>query len=243
MPIDVQPIRDLEDLATHRSLHNTSLIDLSFSSKVNQIRMDFLSAEKSLATSPGTGQLMNDINKLWYRVWLQMTRLSSFDILNTTPYSVLLDKQVLQAVVEQKLVTTEQKREQYLNQLYSAFDTDPIEDGVTHIAELIIGDLLRYDDIYVLEWLKGICLDTSHPGFASSVIRCLGRQTAPGTPSWRAELVRDGLGVHNLEIRDSIIQAAELWDDPSVLDVLRDHNEPVPWLRNYVQDVLEDLAV
>jgi len=138
---------------------------------------------------------------------------------------------------------SEQKREQYLDQLYSAFDTDPIEDGISHIAESIILELLRYNNIYILEWLKGICLDTSHPNYASSIVRCLGRQTNPGTASWRAKLVRDGLEVHNLEIRDSIIQAAELWEDPATLNILHDHDEPVPWLHDYIQDVLEDLAV
>lgn len=38
---------------------------------------------------------------------------------------------------------SEQKREQYLDQLYCAFDTDPIEDGITHVAESIILELLR----------------------------------------------------------------------------------------------------
>lgn len=138
---------------------------------------------------------------------------------------------------------SEQKREQYLDKLYCAFDTDPIEDGITHVAESIILELLRYNNIYVLEWLKGICLDTSHPSYASSTVRCLGRQTNPGTASWRAKLVRDGLEVHNLEIRDSIVQAAELWEDPATLNILRDHDEPVPWLHDYIQDVLEDVAV
>lgn len=146
-------------------------------------------------------------------------------------------------VIRQKSSISDQEKEQYLTHLYSALETDPIEDGNSHVAESIIADLLRHNNIYVLEWLKGICLNTKQPSFASSIVRCLGRQIKPGTPSWRADLVRDGLRVNNLEIRDSIVQAVELWEEQAILNVLRGHDEQVPWLRDYIRDILEDLTV
>ena len=55
-------------------------------------------------------------------------------------------------------------------------------------------------------------------------------------------LVRDGLAMDSVEIRDAAIQAAESWGDSELLDVLRSHSETEPWLQQYILDVIDDLA-
>ena len=93
-----------------------------------------------------------------------------------------------------------------------------------------------------LSGLRALSLDTTHPSFAASVLRCLGRQTPPGTGSWRAGLVRDGLAMEDVEIRDAAVQAAELWGDPNLLNVLEAHSESEAWLRDYIRDVIDDIG-
>lgn len=128
--------------------------------------------------------------------------------------------------------------------LYASFEAEPLEDGMDHPAEDIIGDVVRStDDPRVFDWLSRFCLDAEHPAFSSSILRCLGRQIRPGTESWRAELVRKALTINDAEIRDAALQAAESWGGLNMRYILEAgvQNEPLQWLRNYMQDVIEDL--
>ena len=134
------------------------------------------------------------------------------------------------------------ERARLSNRLGAAFDADPLEDGISHPAEKILAEALRFrGERPVLEWLRNFSLDTAHPSFAASVLRCLGRQPCPGTSSWRSGLVRGGLAADRVEIRDAAVQAAELWGGPDTRAVLETHSEPRPWLRDYIRDVIDDL--
>ena len=127
--------------------------------------------------------------------------------------------------------------------LLASFENSPLEDGMDHPAEGILAEALQSrKDHGVLGWLKDICTDASRPSFAASVLRCLGRQEGVGAASWRVDLVRAGLAIGNVEIRDAAVQAAESWGDTASLDVLTAHSEPEPWLRQYIRDVVEDLT-
>ncbi len=133
---------------------------------------------------------------------------------------------------------------QFSNRLHAAFEASQLESGMSHPAERIIATALRSSkNRQVFDWLKSFSLDEEHPGFAASVLRCLGRQTKPGTYSWRAELIRRALTADNVEIRDAAVGAAESWGDRESASILKSHREPEPWLREYISDVISDLAV
>lgn len=143
----------------------------------------------------------------------------------------------------QKELVEDRERELLVNRLWAAFEADPLEDGISHPAEEIVGEALRsMEDKPVLDWFRTFSLDAERPSFAASVLRCLGRQTPPGTDSWRAELVRDGLFMEDVEIRDAAVQAAESWGDRGLADVMKKHREDEPWLRDYIEDVISDLG-
>ena len=126
--------------------------------------------------------------------------------------------------------------------LRASFEADPLEDGMFHPAEEIIAEAFQSgEDQRVLEWFRAYSLNAAQPSFATSVLRCLGRQIEPGTSSWRTRLVRDGLAMHDLEIRDAAVQAAELWGNSNLIDVLESHSEPVTWLQDYISDVIDEL--
>ena len=127
-------------------------------------------------------------------------------------------------------------------ELRMAFESDPLEDGIAHPAEGIVDDALRSSDSRrAFAWLRAFSLDTTDPGFASTVLRCLGRRR-PETPAWRAGIVRSALAADDVEMRDAAVQAAEAWGGPEVLEALGSHREVVPWLHAYIQDVVEDLG-
>ncbi len=136
----------------------------------------------------------------------------------------------------------EREQERLAAMLRLAFETEPFEDGMDHPADQIIENVLRStENQRVLDWFSTFSLDTKHPSFASSVLRCLGRQTHIGTATWRAGLVRDALAQEDIEIRDAAVQAAESWGGQEIVDVLMSHDEPEQWLRECIPEIIDDL--
>ena len=127
------------------------------------------------------------------------------------------------------------------DKLRKAFAEYPLVDGINHPAELIVDEALApANGKRFLAELRKWSLDIANPGFASSVLRCLGR-TNPGTSAWRIKIVRSALNADDVEVRDAAVQAAESWGDPEILGVLENHVEAIPWLRDYIEDVVDDL--
>ena len=151
------------------------------------------------------------------------------------------DVACFEPAAEQVLVE-EPEQERLACRLQGAFDIEPFEDGMDHPADRIIENALRSSGSQsILDWLISFSLDTERPNFASSVLRCLGRQTHIGTAAWRAELVRNALATDDIEIRDAAVQAAESWGGLEVVNVLMLHNEPESWLREGVATEVQNL--
>ena len=130
-----------------------------------------------------------------------------------------------------------------INRLWAAFDSEVLEDGMDHPAEQIIDDAVtNMENQPIYQWFRAIALDVDQPGFASSVLRCLGRHQNVGTIRWRSQLVREALEATDVEIRDAAIQAVETWRDRRLVGVVRDHTESVPWLQRYIRDVIDYLG-
>ena len=160
--------------------------------------------------------------------------------LSASLFPLLLDADYFAPPVRQNAATQDRERERLAVQLQSAFETHVVENGLDHPAETIIADALESSP-RVLEWIRAFSLDTSDPSFAASVLRCLGRVKRPGSSAWRASLLRDGLLLDDVQIRDAAAQAADSWADRSLAHVLAAHEEPEPWLRQFIFDVVDDL--
>ncbi len=159
----------------------------------------------------------------------------------TNLFPVLLDVACFNPTIVEEIV--DHGQEHLAVKLWASFEDNPLEDGMEHPAEGFIAEALQpAKDQRILDWLRDLCADASHPSFAASVLRCLGRHGQVGSASWRVGLVRDGLAMDSVEIRDAAAQAAESWGGSELLDVLRTHYEPEPWLRQYISDVIDDLA-
>lgn len=128
-------------------------------------------------------------------------------------------------------------------ELRICFEMDQIESGMDHPAESVISRALAQTSHgYILDWLRSASLNSADPSFASSILRCLGRLDSPGDTSWRATLVRDALGLDDVEIRDAAAQAADSWADQELIEVLTLHREAEPWLQSYVTEIVADLS-
>ena len=131
----------------------------------------------------------------------------------------------------------------FFGELFSSFESEPIEDGSDHPSELIVQNaLITERGESVLHCLRDFSLNESQPSFSSSVIRCLARFSDLGSNSWRTELISRALRLSDVQIRDAAVQAAEHWGGESIRNVLSQHQEPIPWLRKYADDVVRDLT-
>ena len=191
---------------------------------------------QSLAVSPASASMQRDILEHAWRLFFERADITSCSPQAThSLFPSLLDSTYLE--------NDRQERARLESELWMSFDADPLEDGLHHPAEeTISGALQSADGVRALEWFKALTLDTEYPDFAASVLRCLGRQERPGTIVWRVEIVRAALGKDNVEVRDAAAQAAESWGGSDMRDVLQAHSEPEPWLRDYIEDIVGDLA-
>ena len=126
--------------------------------------------------------------------------------------------------------------------LRRAFEAEPMQDGIVHAAEDVIGDAvssMHGDE--ALKCLRSMALDAGAPVLAASVLRCLGRESRVGTADWRSGLIEDALQAASLQMRDAAVQAAETWGDRQAVEVLEAHVESDEWLRDYVVGVIDDL--
>lgn len=130
-----------------------------------------------------------------------------------------------------------------LNELMADLVNAPLEAGMDHEAERTLERALSSDpDGEVLEWIAGFCCCAERPSVAAAILVCLANVARPGTDEWRANLVRRALSLDSVEIRDAAVQAAEIWAGQEMVEVLSQHRESVPWLRDYVEGVVGDLS-
>lgn len=118
-------------------------------------------------------------------------------------------------------------------------DDETVEDGYTHSAESILREHLeQYGASGLIEHAFG----ATSPIRASDLFRLLGR-----IPEVEIELrrvvVERGLASPHVAIRDAVLQAAETWEDCSLVALLREHRDSVPWLSQYAEKIVRDLGI
>ena len=128
-------------------------------------------------------------------------------------------------------------------ELRASFLNEPVEDGFTHPAEdILTGALSMGDSDATLEWLLEFATDEARPTFAAYTLQCLGRLETGIPFEWRQRLVQAGLRSPNLAIRDVAAQAVDTWGDRGLIPILMAHKDPVPWLAEYINDIVADLS-
>ena len=192
------------------------------------------SGRKSVPFSSDAARLTRRVVEVWRKLVAERA--------DTSFHETIPGASLFPAVIDTVAFSVEGAEKERLEfGLKAAFDAEPLEDGVNHPAEQIIGEALRsVDRSHILACLEALSVDAEHPGFSASVLRCLSR-LQPGTSAWRAEVVRAALNADDVEMRDAAVQAAESWGGTEIRDVLRRHVEAISWLRVCIEDVVDDL--
>lgn len=113
-----------------------------------------------------------------------------------------------------------------------------VEAGTAHSAEYVLRHALRNIPTDTLRYVSEVV--RSEKAHAADLIECLGRLDPPGNSRWRANLLRAALASDDVEVRDAAVSAAEQWEDPACYAVLMSHDDPDPFIADYVEGVLSD---
>lgn len=123
----------------------------------------------------------------------------------------------------------------FRSRLLTELNDSVLEDGVTHAAETVIkGAVADHNADMVLGLLTGL-VETESPATAADIIRSAARVQELGLSRSAVRLVAYGLGSEHVEVRDAAVQAADMWAGAGMGRLLREHVEPVRWLREHIE--------
>ena len=125
-----------------------------------------------------------------------------------------------------------------LDVIHAMIEHETVEDGYIHSAEDRISmHIERFGAAGLIEY----ALTGEGPSRSSDFIRLLGRlQEVEG--DLRRSIVERGLASPHVDVRDAALYAAETWEDPSLIPLLRTHRDPVRWLAAYAEQIVQDLG-
>ena len=129
-------------------------------------------------------------------------------------------------------------------QIVQAFEHQALESGMNHKADDILLEARSSEgDEFVCRGVTDLLTNDAYIEFAPELLECVARIEGLGLDmrTWRVDILERALKNGNAEMRDAAIQAAEFWG-PRMRCVLEDHHETEPWLREYLNRVIQDLS-
>ena len=123
-----------------------------------------------------------------------------------------------------------------IDEIVRLFRCMDVKDAVEQILEdgISLRGKEALDEIWVMVF------DETYKMYSPDVLHCLGHITIEDK-SWKTAMIERALKSANIEVRDAAICVAELWGGEEMINILKNHNESVTWLRGYLEKVVEDL--
>jgi hypothetical protein len=127
----------------------------------------------------------------------------------------------------------------FAKQVRCAIAEEPVEAGYQHAAEDILAKALTNQPEDVESWLQYLLDFEKNEGLVADILTCFGHAISKTPPDWAFAVMDDAIRHSSVGVRDVAAQTLELWSSPEALAVLRQHEEPVPWLKDYIEKVIE----
>jgi hypothetical protein len=115
---------------------------------------------------------------------------------------------------------------------------EPLEDGQPHQADRIVEYLAKHHGGDFGKVLQARLQGQIDPDVLAGLIRCLGRVTPSFVFPWGLTATRAALRHSNVRIRGAAVRALEAWGTHGALSVLGQHEEPVRWLAEHINEIL-----
>lgn len=113
---------------------------------------------------------------------------------------------------------------------------NPVEEGFLHPAGSEVRDIVRR---YGEERFYMMVRDhLEEPTLAVSLLRLIGDEPIANRQAFFS-LLAAGLSSSKTAVREATMGVIEVWDHPIGMQLLREHRDPVPWLREYVRAILQ----
>ena len=123
----------------------------------------------------------------------------------------------------------------------SLIDEIPVQDGINHPAEYIINKSLSDHHVDLCFWLLSFIRKEKNSTYVESIVKLVGRvieNNHDEQNTWGYEFMYHALSHEDVGVRDEAVQALEAWGGPTSKNLLNDHVEEVPWLRDYIERVV-----
>lgn len=122
----------------------------------------------------------------------------------------------------------------------------PVEDGYSHPVEQIIKDALIEFPAAAPQWVQSIYIENivTSPDISIGVLRCVGRLPYELIAPWGMVLAAGALSHQDIEVLEAAVRAFERWGGRGSIEILKSRvaAEPVPWMADYLGQVLLDLS-
>ncbi len=118
---------------------------------------------------------------------------------------------------------------------------ESVIDGYDHPAERFLQETFKREPDVARQWFWSALRENHSPSLVADSLRLLGRIT-PADRKWRSQIAAEGLRSRSSEVRDAAMQAIESWGDPALAGVLKHHREQTRWLREYADQIIQDLT-
>jgi len=123
--------------------------------------------------------------------------------------------------------------------LVSLLWENQVESGFYHPAEGIIHKLLQENPESAHQYIKDALSQKQRYG--DSILMCLGRMDVHLISPWGYELAGEYLQHSKISLREAAVNCLEQWGGAKAIDLLKSHQEEVPWLAQYCTQVVRDL--
>jgi hypothetical protein len=134
------------------------------------------------------------------------------------------------------------KEKEFKYEVVHALNEESIEDGYSHPAENILKETIMMCLPYAVTWIQSLYIENiNNHKLAAGILRCIGRLNSNMTKPWGSIMVTGALFHSNVEVREAAVRAIEMWEDYSIIEYLEQREEKVPWLSNYIKQVIKDL--
>lgn len=138
------------------------------------------------------------------------------------------------SVADAELVESYRACERALARVLAALERTPVEDGIDHEAEGLLGAFVAAFGDHPIE-----ATIAAGDALGADLIRITSRR--PASAAFRRKVVALGLTSDAMEMQDAAIQAAENWGDPALAPLLAARSFTPGWLDDYRAEVCAEL--
>lgn len=139
-----------------------------------------------------------------------------------------------------------EKQKVFSSLLLRSLEVEPVEVGYSHPAVQIMEDAIAAHGVAANRWIVGIYLSNygTRPAIVADLLRCISRLEHSNIQPWGILMAVSALSHPDPELREAAVRAFEIWGGTESVDVLKTRvdAEPLPWLADYMRQVITDLT-